>query len=309
MTRSAICGLVVAAAVAFLGACSSREAADGKAAKDAALKERLEQLVEKLLISDDNAALSEARSIFEREGTPSIARVGDSAAYGFVLVNMLGQSPAFREEFFAALQGVARRHEVPEDALAFAETRRHQTEIENRYSARSPSHPELRDQISGLLKDDQAVRARQGFDLRKMEEADRRTAGPLGAIFARYGVPTYEMVGVQAAKDFVVLVQHQPPEFRSAVLPGLKANLDLDQAESDAYAMVYDRTQRDQGKNQLYGQALECAAGKTLEVAPMDDAATVNMRRARMGLMRLELYARLVRLHSPDLCGAIESSK
>ena len=60
------------------------------------------------------------------------------------------------------------------------------------------------------------------------------------------------MVGVQAAKDFVIMVQHQPPEFRLAVLPKLKANVDAGQADPGTFAMVYDRTQRDQGKDQLY---------------------------------------------------------
>ena len=88
-------------------------------------------------------------------------------------------------------------------------------------------------------------------------------------------MPTYDMVGV-AAKDFVVMVQHQSPEFRRAVLPKLKANVDLGQAEPGTYAAVYDRSQRDQGKNQLYGEQLECASGKALEEAPMDDKANVN---------------------------------
>ena len=110
------------------------------------------------------------------------------------------------------------------------------------------------------------------------------------------------MVGVQAAKDFVVMVQHQSPEFRLAVLPKLKANVDAGQGEPGTYAMVYDRTQRDQGKKQLYGQQLECASGNALDVAPIDDGKNVNIRRAELGLMRIELYARLVRLQSPDLC-------
>jgi hypothetical protein len=276
------------------------------AEEDPALAARIEQLVETFLTSDDDAkhasVLSDARVIFEREGIPSRAKVGDAAAYGFVLINMLGQPADFRRQFFERVQEEASRQGLPQDALAFAEARRRQTEVEERYRTHAPSHPELRAQISQLLKDDQAVRARDGFDLGKMEEADRRTAGPLKAIFDRYGVPTYEMVGVQAAKDFVVMVQHQPPEFRLAVLPKLKANVDAGQADPGTYAMVYDRTQRDQGKNQVYGQALECAAGKALEVAPIDDATNVNARRAELGLMRLELYARLVRLNSPDLC-------
>ena len=105
------------------------------------------------------------------------------------------------------------------------------------------------------------------------------------------------------------MVQHQPAAFRLAVLPKLKANVDAGQAEPGSYATVYDRSQRDQGKNQLYGQQLECATGKALEVAPMDDAATVNVRRAELGLMRLELYAWIVRLNSPDVCGSVGSQK
>ena len=275
--------------------------------KDTALATRIEQLVETFLTSDDEAkiaaVLSDARVIFEREGIPSRARVGDVAAYGFVLINMLGQPRDFRLQFFARLQEESAHHGLPVDALVFAEARRRQTEVEERYRAHIPSHPELRNQISQLLKADQAVRERERFDFRKMEDADRRTAGPLKAIFDRYGVPTYEMVGVQAAKDFVVMVQHQPPEFRLAVLPKLKANVDAGQADPGTFAMVYDRTQRDQGKNQLYGQQLECATGKALDVAPIDDATNVNARRAELGLMRLELYARLVRLNSPDVCG------
>jgi len=93
------------------------------------------------------------------------------------------------------------------------------------------------------------------------------------------------------------------------VLPKLKANVDADQADPGMYAMVYDRTQRDQGKNQLYGQQLQCANGKALDVAPIDDETNVNTRRAELGLMRIDLYARLVRLSSPDICGPAGSQK
>jgi len=297
---------LVLALLPVLGSCGVRETAIVE--KDTALADRIERLVDAFLTSDDDgknaAVLADARAIFERQGIPSVAQVGDAAAYGFVLINMLGQPPDFRSQFFASVQTAAARHALPEDALAFAEARRRQTEIDVRYTTQIPSHPDLRDQITRLLKDDQAVRQKSGFDIKRMEEADRRTAGPLTTIFDRYGVPTYDMVGVQAAKDFVIMVQHQAPAFRAAVLPKLKANVYAGQGEPGAYAMVYDRTQRDQGKHQLYGQQLECTSGKTLDVAPMDDAKHVNMRRAELGLMRLELYARLVRLNSPDMCAS-----
>lgn len=292
--------------VLIVAGCTGRKAATTD--KDTALAERVAQLVETILTSEDEvkkaSALADARAIFESEGIPSVAKVGDAAAYGFVMINMLAQPPEFRRRFFAKVQEAAVRQELPADALIFAEARRRHTEVEDRYRTHTPTDPELRDQISRLLSDDQAVRQKEGFDPKKMAEADRKTAGPLKAIFDRYGVPTYDMVGVQAAKDFVVMVQHQPAAFRLAVLPKLKANVDAGQAEPSSYATVFDRTQRDQGKNQLYGQNLECAIGKALQVAPIDDEANVNTRRAELGLMRLELYARVVRIHSPDYCGS-----
>jgi hypothetical protein len=121
-------------------------------------------------------------------------------------------------------------------------------------------------------------------------------------------VPTYDMVGMEAANDFVVMIQHQAPEFRRAALPKLKANVDAGQAEPGKYAMVYDRTQRDQGRNQLYGEQFECEKGKLVE-APLDDPAQLNTRRAELGLMRIDLHARLLRHYSPDMCGAAAAEK
>jgi hypothetical protein len=313
MKRCVVAGpLLLLASLAPFGGCAARETA--RPATDPALATRIEHLVEDFLTSDDEAkeasTLSDARVIFEQEGVPTLAKVGDPAAYGFVLMNMLGQSPAFRMQFMTQVQEAASRHQLPEDAVVFAQARFRQTATEERYKAQVPSQPALRDQISQLFKDDQAVRQKAGFDVERMEQADRRTAGPLKAIFDRYGVPTFDMVGIQAAKDFVVMVQHQSADFRSAVLPKLKANVDAGQAEAGAYAMVYDRTQRDQGRNQLYGEQLECASGKALEEAPMDDQANVNMRRAQLGLMRVELHARrLVRLSSPAVCGPVTAQR
>jgi len=298
--------LLVALPVLVVGGCGPRETASRDA--DPALTARIEQLVETVLASGDDAggasAIAEAGDIFEREGVPSRARVGDAASYGFVMINVLGQPPDVGRRFIARVRDAAARHELPEDAVLFAEARLRQAEVEGRYRAQSPAHPELRDQIVQLVADDQAVRERQGFDRTRLAEQDRRTAGPLKAILDRYGVPTYDMVGVQAAKDFAVMVQHQPADFRLVVLPNLKANLDAGQADPAVYAMVYDRTQRDQGRNQLYGQQLECSPGRELELAPIDDPTNLNRRRAELGLMRIELYTRLVRMHSPDLCNA-----
>jgi len=251
MRRRAVGELLLLSAFASIAACTTHETTTP--AKDIALTERIQGLLETFLTSDDDvqkaSALSDARDIFARGGIPNLARVGDAAAYGFVLMNMLGQPPAFQAQFLGNMRDAATRHELPEDAITFAEAHTRHTAMQERYRTQTPSHPALRDQISRLLRDDQAVRQKEGFDLKKMLTADRRIAGPLKAIFDHYGVPTYDMVGVQAAQDFLVMVQHQSPELRRAVLPQLKAKVDAGQADPAGYAMVYDRTQRDLGKN------------------------------------------------------------
>ena len=300
--------IFIALLAILLGACSNRQLAPSSV-KDDALAQRINGFVETIITSDDDDAkqaplLAEAKAIFEREGVPSVAKVGDAASYGFVLVNMLGQTLDFQNGFVKKLREAQARRELPPDALVFAEAKLRQATIEQRISTRPPTHPALRDEILRLLKPDQAVREKDGFDAKKMAKVDRQTALPLRAIFKRHGVPTYDMVGVEAAKDFIVMVQHQSPEFRQAVLPKLKFNVDSGQADAGNYAMVYDRTQRDQGKKQLYGSQLECLTGQTLREAPIEEEATVNLRRAELGLFRVELYARLVKLYSPNMCGA-----
>ncbi|HET9371257.1 MAG TPA: DUF6624 domain-containing protein [Vicinamibacterales bacterium] len=311
--RHAFGPLLLAGALLWTSACARQPSPDSTAATDTALAERVERLVDTVLTADDDktvaAAFAEAREIFERDGVLSVARVGDAPAYSFVFINLQKADPAFRAAFVVKVQDAASRGELPGDAAAFAEARRQQLDVEDRYASRPPANPELRDRISALVEADQAARPQGTPDLEKMAAADRKTAGPLKAIFDRYGVPTFELVGVRAAKDFVVMVQHQPAEFRRVVLPKLKNNVDAGQADPASYATVYDRTQRDQGKRQLYGQHFECAGGKDFEVAPMEDPDGVNLRRARLGLMRLEMYGELLRRYSPNACAAMGPHK
>ena len=128
---------------------------------DTALAERISGLVDRFVKADDDAAtaavLADARGLFEREGVPGTAKVGDAAAYGFVLVNMLGQPPDFRLQFSARVQEAAARQDLPADAVVFAEARRRQAEVDLRYKTHTPTQPELRDQIFRLIQDDQAV--------------------------------------------------------------------------------------------------------------------------------------------------------
>jgi hypothetical protein len=93
------------------------------------------------------------------------------------------------------------------------------------------------------------------------------------------------------------------PEFRRQVLPKLKANVEAGQGDPGYYAMVYDRSFGDAGRKQLYGENLECNnEDPTLHETPIEDEEHVNVRRAQLGLMRIELYARTVIELSPVAC-------
>jgi hypothetical protein len=274
---------------------------------DPALADRIHSLVDKLVSSlasqsnEIDRVFEEANAIYEHEGIPSIARVGDANAYGLVYIITLGVEPEFRAEFMKKVRDAAAKHELPVDAVLVAETLARTGEMKDKIG--TPSNPVLRDEILRILKADQAVRQKVGFDLKKLDQADRERASPLRAIFDRYGAPTYEMVGIEAADGFVTMTQHQPPEFRQLVVAKLKGNVDAGQADPAQFAKVYDATQLEQGKKQLYGERFACSGG-SWRPAPIEDEASVNTRRARLGLMRIELQTRFLQLSTPIACGA-----
>jgi Family of unknown function (DUF6624) len=123
------------------------------------------------------------------------------------------------------------------------------------------------------------------------------------AIFKASGVPTRSSVGPEAARQFVVMVQHQPPDLRRAVLPKLREHVDRGEADPADYAMMFDRAQVDDGKPQRYGANFTCQADGTLGPSPIEDAEHLDVRRAEIGLLPMRLYTRLLRQWMPpDFC-------
>jgi len=273
--------------------------------KDPALAERIPQLLHTVLTSGDEgqtaAAIAEAKRIFQGRGLLTIAEVGDEAAYAFVVLTCSPGPPEAQAKVLARAR--RSRHALPTDALLYCEARVRQDRPKAHAQRHLSTHPALRDEIRRLYVADQAVRASKDFDIEKMAEMDRENARPLEVIFESYGVPTYDMVGADTASMFVSMVEHQSSELRRRVLPKLKANVDTGQADAADYSMVYDRAAREEGRKQRYGQNLECGgAPPILQSTPIEDETHVDTRRARIGLIRLALYVRMVRERSPGLC-------
>jgi hypothetical protein len=281
---------------------------------DAALAARIQNLLHVVLISGDEkqqaAAEAEAKEIFIRRGLPSTAAIGDEAAYDFVFLVCSSGPTEFQQRVLRTARESAKRHEIPEDAMAFCAARTQQDRAKTEAQKQAPTDPALRDRIEQLYKVDQAVRQKNEFDLAVMSRIDTEHKTALEEIFLKYGVPTYRMVGPEAASDFIIMVQHQSHPFRLKVLPKLKANVKAGQADPGSYAMVLDRSRSETGKKQIYGENLICdTTSPKLRTGPIEDEQQVNQRRAAIGLMRLEIYVQLVTAITPNVCQSAPRTK
>lgn len=268
---------------------------------------RIEQLFHTIIATDDDKLEAAAREsvlgLYSSHGLFTIAEVGDEPSYEFIVL-LSSDKLSFdqRAQILEKAKAAAARGEVPADAALFYAARLRLDRIKLEAESHPPANPALRDHILSLYKTDQAVRQQQGFDAAKMEQVDRDNSAAIQKILDQFGVPSYAMVGPDAAGAFILMIQHQPAEFRARVLAPLKAEVDAGQADPDSYAKVYDRSQYDLGKPQLYGEQMICNAGEKMHEAPIEDPTHVNDRRAALGLVRAEILKRLVAELEPQFC-------
>jgi hypothetical protein len=138
---------------------------------DAVLRARIQELLHVTLTTNDDkqeeAAEAEAREIFTKRGLPTVAAVGDEAAYEFVLLTCSPGPAEFQNQVLRKAQEGAGKHEVPADAASYCAAHIRQETVKASAKKQAPSNPALRDQIERLFKVDQAVREKQGFDMKK----------------------------------------------------------------------------------------------------------------------------------------------
>src|SRR2546428_8810873 len=107
---------------------------------DPELAVRIQQLFHTILVADDvkqEAAEAEAKQIFLKHGLPTIADVGDEAAYEFVVLTCsLGPADFQAKILLKAKQAVSRQALAP-DAALYCEARARQEQVK----ARVKRHP------------------------------------------------------------------------------------------------------------------------------------------------------------------------
>jgi hypothetical protein len=233
---------------------------------------------------DNGVVAKDVESILDSYGVPTAVSAGQDAANDFLFV--IGNTDA--RTVRKALRLYESAH-APGVVLLRARLTRMQAE---RQAAKTPSNPALRDELEAMFKSDQAKR--ENFDAETLA-ADAKRAPKLQAILDQYGVPTFDMVGRDAASHFVTMVQHQSPAMRRQALPLLKANVEKGQANASDYATEYDRSQNDQGKPQMYGENFVCGPDGQFVPLPIADAEHVDERRAEVGLEPLSTHTKMIR--------------
>lgn len=111
----------------------------------------------------------------------------------------------------------------------------------------------------------------------------------LKQIIAKYGWPTFSLVGKRGEKDFWLLVQHADEDkaFQKQCLALLRKAVQKGQAAPASEAYLTDRVLLADGKKQKFGTQFTIKDG-TYIPRPLLNPKTVNLRRRQFGLDTIE---------------------
>lgn len=162
--------------------------------------------------------------------------------------------------------------------------------------ASAASKPALRKKLLMLAQRDQEVRSEIAEDLLGREAADKEALEAIKSIVARFGFPKESEVGRDGVNAAWLLVQHASldPRWQFEILQQLESPSASGEISGEQFALLYDRVAvLYHHKMQKYGTQLQPGA-ETARPLPIEDADTVDVRRAELGMMPLSDYLCLV---------------
>jgi hypothetical protein len=125
----------------------------------------------------------------------------------------------------------------------------------------------------------------------KQEKLDKRNVKRLVQIIDKYGWPGRSMVGREGSITAFLIIQHADLEYQKKYFPMLKEAIGKGEADRDDAALLEDRILMREGKKQIYGTQLRFnEATKKLELWPIEDEESVDVRRASVGLEPIAEY-------------------
>ncbi|MFL5507672.1 MAG: DUF6624 domain-containing protein [Gemmatimonadales bacterium] len=172
--------------------------------------------------------------------------------------------------------------------------------------AQQVADPSLRAELLERRRHDQAIRDSFAAELRatggispttgqRMLATDSANTGWLKGIVSAGGWPTRAAVGDDGLEAAFLLVQHadHDPAFQARMLPLLDRAHAVGEVDGGPVALLTDRVAKAQGRPQRYGSQATIRDGRVF-IDPIEDSAHVDERRARMGLMPLADYVRIL---------------
>jgi hypothetical protein len=158
---------------------------------------------------------------------------------------------------------------------------------------------ELRRELLQMYEEDQAVRAplKEGRPLtdaeqRAMIERDAADTKRLTEILDKYGFPSVALVGVDATRDFIVMLVHSPSlDLQKRALPHVERAARRKEIPPDDFAMLTDDVLDAEHKPQLYGTNFKFVGDK-VALDLTQDPARLDERRRKIGLPPIREYAK-----------------
>ena len=144
------------------------------------------------------------------------------------------------------------------------------------------------------------VEAKHGYESKEMKDLlktinknDSANLIQVINILEKYGWLGADAVGEQGNSTIFLVIQHSDQKTQEKYLPMMRQAVKNGKAKGSQLALLEDRVAMGQGKKQIYGSQIsrDQQTGKYF-VAPIEDEPNVNKRRAAVGLMPLEDYAR-----------------
>src|SRR5262245_17490196 len=128
----------------------------------------------------------------------------------------------------------------------------------------------------------------------KLKAVDAENTKWLKGVIEKHGWPTNTLVGTDGADAAWLLAQHADadPKFQRRCLD-LMAKLPKNEVSQPNLAYLTDRVLLAEGKKQRYGTQFISVDGKW-KPRPLDDEATVDKRRAEVGLPPLAEYTKMI---------------
>lgn len=150
----------------------------------------------------------------------------------------------------------------------------------------------IKNQLAQIKERDQ--KTRRGTDSAQfMQYIDSCNLVQVEALISQYGWPGKSFVGASGNQTIFLVIQHADIAVQEKYFPLFQQSVEAGESNATDLALMQDRILMRQGKKQIYGsQVVMNKETGAPEFYPIEDEKNVNIRRAGIGLMPLEEYAK-----------------